>query len=376
MNKEKIRVLQVMDKCAIRGSPIHGVSRLLLTWWPAFKNTDIELTLCVLRGGGGTCSAFEKKGINVEDLSRSKVDPRTVVDLIKIIKRDDIKILHCHGYGATTFGRLAGFLSNTVVVVQEHMVDKDIPLYQRIIDRLLAPLTSKGIAVSNAVNDFMVGPRSLPKNRMAVVYNTIPAQFCEKISDYDKSEAIRQYNIPKDVPLVGIIGRLDPVKGHDDFLRAASVIFEKHVDVHFIVVGDGELREKLENIVIETGLKNNVHFLGHCDNILPIISLLDIFVSSSHSEGLPMAHAEAMAQEKAVVATSVGGVPEIVENMISGILVPAKDHEKLAEAIFRILEDNALKIMLGKNALKRVRENFLVDETVKELSEIYRELRK
>ena len=133
MNKipQKIRVLQVLDKCAIRGSPIHGVSRLLLTWWPAFRDTQIELSLCVLRGGYGTCDAFKNIGVVVQDISRSKIDPRTILDLLTIIKRDDIHILHCHGYGATTFGRIAGFLSKTPVIVHEHMIDDNIPLFQK-----------------------------------------------------------------------------------------------------------------------------------------------------------------------------------------------------------------------------------------------------
>jgi len=149
MNKtnNKIRVLQVMDKCAIRGSPIHGVSRLLLTWWPEFQHGDTELSLCVLRGEGG-CTVFSKAGIAVEDLNRGKLDPRTVIDLVKIIKRDQIDILHCHGYGATNFGRVAGLLTNTPVIVHEHMVDSQIPVYQKFADLMLSPFTSKGIAIS------------------------------------------------------------------------------------------------------------------------------------------------------------------------------------------------------------------------------------
>ncbi|MFQ5488805.1 MAG: glycosyltransferase, partial [Gammaproteobacteria bacterium] len=118
MTDKMIRVLQVMDKCAIRGSPIHGVSRLLLTWWPAFEAAGFCFSLCVLRGGGGTCKAFSEIGVDVHDLSRHKVDPRTVLDIIRLVRQLDIDVLHCHGYGATTFGRLAGKLCGVPVIVQ------------------------------------------------------------------------------------------------------------------------------------------------------------------------------------------------------------------------------------------------------------------
>ena len=98
----RIRVLQVMDKCAIRGSPIHGVNRLLLGWVTEFKKTNVDLSLCVLRSEEG-CDGFHDRGIHLDALNRSKLDPRTVFDLVKIIKRDKIQILHCHGYGSQRF---------------------------------------------------------------------------------------------------------------------------------------------------------------------------------------------------------------------------------------------------------------------------------
>ncbi len=360
-----------MDKCAIRGSPIHGVSRLLLTWWPAFAGTNINMSLAVLRGGHGTCDAFKNIGVNAEDLGRSKVDPGTIFDLVKIIKRDNIHILHCHGYGATTFGRIAAVLAGIPVIVQEHMVDINIPLYQRMVDKILSPLTSRGIAVSNAVNDFMVNYRSINKKKMQVVYNTIPEKYCDEVSAEEKEATRKKHNLPKDKILIGIIGRLDKVKGHKYFFEAAKIVLKERQDVLFVVIGDGDLRDSLESMVVKLGIEGNVKFLGHCNDILPLTSLLDIFVSTSLSEGLPMAHAEAMAQQLAIVATAVGGVPEIIEDNKSGLLVPAKDSEKIASAILRLLQDKILREKLTKGALERCRDKFLVPRTVSELTKIY-----
>jgi len=369
-----VRVLQVIDKCGIRGAPIHGVSRLLLTWWPAFEETDIDMSLCVLRGSDGTCTDFENAGVVVQDLSRSKMDPRTVLDLFKIIKRDHIQVLHCHGYGATTFGRIAGVLARIPVVVHEHMIDADIPSYQKFADWMLSPLTARGIAVSAAVQDFMTGPRSVPGRKMEIVYNSIPAEFCRTYTQEQKQAIAREYHIPLDGPVIGIVGRLDAVKGHTDFLVAASRISRIAPDVHYVIAGEGVLRQALEEQAGSLGISERVIFLGHCANILDIISLFDLMVISSYSEGLPLSALEAMALGKPIVATSVGGIPEIIDDGKSGILVPPGDPETLSRAIESLLFDDELKTSLGLNALQQCRERFLIRRTVEQLGDVYHEL--
>ena len=152
----QIRILQVVDKCAMRGATIHGMARLLITWWPAFHGTDFLFSFCVLRGREGGLSEFRAIGVDVIDLNRHKVDPRTILDLARIIRRDNIQIIHCHGYGSSTFGRIAAKICGISVIVHEHMIDENIPIYQKVADFLTSPLTTKGIAVSNAVADFPV----------------------------------------------------------------------------------------------------------------------------------------------------------------------------------------------------------------------------
>lgn len=372
--KEKIRILQVMDKCAIRGSPIHGVSRLLLTWWPAFRETEFDFSLCVLRGGGGSCDAFEVAGIQVHDLGRHKLDPRTVHDLVRLIRRLDAQILHCHGYGATTFGRIAGALCRIPVVVQEHMIDEGIPFYQRIADFMLAPFTSSGVAVSNAVAGFMTSKRFIAKDKVSVIYNTIPESYCRSFSNEEKADVRRRYGLPDGRAFIGIIGRLDPIKGHDDFLAAATLIREKHPEAFFLVAGDGELRPALERAARERGLQDCVAFLGHCQDALDIAALLHVFVSCSYSEGSGIAHVEAMAQGIPVVATAVGGVPEIVEDGVSGVLVEPGRPDEIAAAVCSILTDDERRYRLSEQGRRRCREKFLVGRTVEQLGALYRRL--
>ncbi len=370
----RIRVLQVMDKCAIRGSPIHGVSRLLLTWWPAFRETEFDFSLCVLRGGGGTCNAFADMGVEVHDLSRHKLDPRTLPDLVRLIRKLDIQIVHCHGYGATTFGRMAGALCKVPVIVQEHMIDAKIPPYQRLADFLLAPLTTSAVAVSQAVARFMRDRRFIPAHKLSVVYNTIPADYCREYSAEEKAAIRRRLGLPEDRPLIGIIGRLDPIKGHEDFLAAAARIREAHPRAFFVVAGDGELRQRLEQRAGELGLEEHIAFLGHRDDIMDITAVLAVFVSCSHSEGLPMAHAEAMVLGVPVVATAVGGVPEIVEDGVSGLLVPPGRPQEIAAAVSGLLADESRRERIAAAGRQRCRERFLVPRTVEALGALYHQV--
>ena len=366
-----IRVLQVMDKCAIRNSPIHGVSRLLLTWWPGFEGTNIELFLSVSMAKNNTCEPFTKKGIYVNDLGRGKLDPRIIVDLIKLIKKHDIHILHCHGYGATTFGRIAGLLTRTPVIVHEHMIDEKIPLYQQIVDWMLSPFTAKGIAISKAVQKFMVNKRHISQNKMDIVHNTIPDKYFNHPTKEQKEKVASKYNLRHSSPLIGIVGRLDPVKGHIDFLKAAQRVIEKWPDANFVIVGDGEIRTELEAKSESLNIDKNVKFLGHCNEIHEIVSLLDILVISSHQEGFSLAAIEAMALGKPIVATSVGGLPEVIDNNSTGILVKPHKPQEIANAIKSILTDSTLAKRLGEKGKEKCRNQYSLSSCIEKLSCIY-----
>ena len=329
----KINVLQVVDKFAVRGAPIHGGARLLINWWPAFENSDVNMSLCVLRASEGGGESFHDEGIEFIDLARGKFDIRTVFDLMSLIKKKNIHILHCHGYGATTFGRLAGMLMRKPVIVHEHMVDDNMPVYQRFTDRLLSPTTTIGIAISKAVYEFMRVERSMPSSKMRLIYNAIPEHFIRSFSSGQKAAIANDFGLKQDKPIIGIVGRLDPIKGHKDFILAADKLLKKIPEAQFVIVGGGDLREELEALTHKLGCYESVKFLGHQKDVLSIVDLFDVFVCCSHIEGLGLVVAEAMALAKPVIGTRVGGIPEIVKDGVTGILVSPKAGDELAEAM-------------------------------------------
>ena len=372
-NNKKIRVLQVTDKCAVRGSPIHGLTRLLLNWVPEFKKTNVDMLLCVLRTDEG-CGDFLSLGVPRTVLDRGKLDPRTILDLIRVIKKEKIQILHCHGYGSSTFGRIAGFVTRTPVIIHEHMIDPDIPLYQKVSDKLLFPFTGKGIAVSAAVKDFMTGVRSVPERKVQVVHNCVPSYFFKRYTDEQKKDFVKKYNIPQGKYIVGIVGRLDALKAHCDFLRAAERVLKAVPETVFIIVGEGELRIELEALARQLGIENNVLFLGHCDTVKELVCLFDVFALSSLTEGFAISIIEAMAQSKPVVATAVGGIPEVISDGKNGYLVPVSSPAELAEKIVVLLGNEDLRRRFGEEGFEHSRRYFHSEVAVKKLCELYSEL--
>ena len=368
----RYRVLQVVDKCAMRGAPIHGVARLLTTWWPAFADSQFPFTLCVLRGYEGGLSEFESMGANIIDLNRGKFDPRTIPDLVRVIRENDIRVIHCHGYGSCTFGRIAASICNISSIVHEHMIDEDMPPVQRLVDLLLSPLKTTGLAVSNAVATFMSEKRSIKRSNIKILYNSIPTNIGKTVISNQKRVIAEEIGISMDQPIVGIVGRLDPIKGHTYFLDAATLVLQENSGAHFVILGAGDLHEELADKVARLGIADNVSFLGHRDNVEDIISSFDVYVSCSLAEGLGIANIEAMALGRPIVAASVGGVPELFEHGVSGILVEPRAPEAMAAAILQIIRDSELGRRLGENAATRYKEAFELSSIVTQLTNVYR----
>ena len=158
--------------------------------------------------------------------------------------------------------------------------------------------------------------------------------------------------------IVGIVGRLDHVKGHDLFLDAAADVLRTLPDTQFLVLGSGDLLEELQTKAESLGIAANVQFLGHRKDILDIVQQLDVYVSASISEGMSLAIMEAMSVGRAIVATNVGGVAEQLEDDVSGILVPSGQVAPMADALVRLLSDDQRRDSLGANARQRFVDKF------------------
>jgi glycosyltransferase involved in cell wall biosynthesis len=249
--------------------------------------------------------------------------------------------------------------------------DRKMRVYNRV-DRWSLPAADRLITVCQAFARELARNTGVPREKISVQHNSIRPQ-----SENPTGETIRsKIGIDSDGPVVLSVGRLSKEKAHVDLLHAFKQLRETNPELNcrLIFVGDGPERARLEAAAESPGLKDHVVFAGQVSDVNSFYAAADVFVLPSHSEGSPHVLLEAMAAEVPVVATSVGGVPEIVENDVSALLVPAADPTGLASAIARLLADKELAQRLTENAATLVANLYTPENYVRSLVKIYREV--
>lgn len=372
-----INVLHVADKLSVGDSTIHGVTRLFSWWIPQFDKKRYNVSVCSLRARDRAGAYLEEKGIRVFCLGRGKFDPLTLTDLLRLVKQEEIGILHLHGYGATTFGRICASLTRTPSIVHEHMYDDRIPFYQRVADLLASKATTRAIAVSESVKDFLVRYRGIPEEKVDVIYNGVPLKSFRArkvtIATTEEQSWKTRLDIPMSHKVVGIVGRLHSIKGHGYFLEAAQPVLRDFKGVTFLVVGDGELVTSLKEQSRNLGIDANVIFMGYCDDVPSLLPEIDIKVIASLSEGVPITLFEAMAAGCAIVSTNVGGLGEVLVDGKTGFLVPPRNAKALAEKILVLLSDPALCRDMGAQAQKESLQ-YDIGNTVRQFEDVYEQV--
>ena len=180
-----------------------------------------------------------------------------------------------------------------------------------------------------------------------------------------------EFGIAEGAPVAGTVGRMIEVKGYPLMLEALALARQSVPDLHWLQVGDGPDREKIMELAAERGLTSAVSFAGSRSDVGDLLAAMDVWVMSSTHEGLPVSLLEAMAAGKPIVATEVGGIPDVVEDGVSALLVPSGRAAELAAALVRVLENDALARSLGANALDRARRKYSIEAVSRRIEDIY-----
>lgn len=371
---KRINIAHICDKFGVGGSSIHGVSRLFTWWWPEFDRDRFNVSLVGLRPADASAQEIADHGIKAIHLSKSKFDPTTFGALKNYIKQHDIDILHVHGYGACNFGRLLRKPANVKVLQHEHVVDPNMPEYQKWVDRLLRNQFDIGIAVSRDVKDFMAGPRHMIADRIRVIYNGAPLSKFVRADDATTQQLRQQLKINDDTKIICSVSRLDEQKGIPYLIDAfAGVIANQTNKVHLIVVGDGPSMEALKQQTKDLNISESVTFLGHSKQIRELLSLADVFAIPSLWEGTPLTLFEAMAIGTTIVSTNVNGLGEVLEHNETALLAPPADAKRFQSLLQQVLQSDDLRKRLADNAHKQSGE-FDNKRTVERIEGIYSEL--
>lgn len=336
---DKLRILQVCDHLGWEGSRMHGVKRLFAWMIPRFDASRFEVSLVSLRKKDLSEETLDALGIDISYLHKSKFDPSTLTALLKIIDRKKIDILHLHGYGATTFGRMAAALRGIPAILHEHANLTDTPWFQKIADRVLEPYTDIAIAVSQSTADFVIKARLVRPEKVKVVYLGAPHdEFSRVRSAEEVAVARRELGIAPGDFAIGTITRLHDSKGNSFLVDAAKTVINQRPHAKFFLAGEGPLREPLEAQARALGLGDRFVFVGFAKDVAAVLSAFDLSVFPSLWEGTPLTVFEALASGKAIVATDADGLLDVLSDGRDARIVPKRNAPALAAAIVDLMD--------------------------------------
>ena len=347
----RLNIVHICDHLGWPGSRMHGVKRLFSWMLPRFDPERFRASLISLRSPDASGERLEDHGIHVTYMSRSKFDPLTLPALLRELDRQEADILHLHGYGATTFGRLAAARRGWPVVLHEHANLTDTPWFQKLPDRLLARYTDLAIGVSRSTVDFVTRARRVPAARTRLVYYGLPVDDFAGGRTQDEVRSIRSaLGLPAEGPVVGTITRLMPSKGNQYLIDAARIVLDQAPDTHICIVGEGDLREDLIQHARRLGVDSRVRFAGYTRDVGGALSAFDVVAFPSLWEGTPLTAFEALAAGRPIVATDADGLSDILHDGQDAIVVPKRDGGALAHAIVALLEDAGRRAELAAAA--------------------------
>jgi len=347
----KLNVLQVCDHLGWEGSRMHGVKRLFAWMIPRFDPARYKVSLVSLRKKDLSEETLDALGIDITYLHRSKFDPATLPALLKVIDRKQIDLLHLHGYGATTFGRMAGGMKKIPTIVHEHANLTTTPWFQKVADACLEPLTDIAIAVSRSTADFLIKARQLPPDKVKVVYLGVPLEEFSRLRTAAEVAAARaELRLAPGDFAVGTVTRLHDSKGNSFLVDAARLVLDQRPHARFFVVGEGPLRPALEQQAQALGLGDRFVFAGFARDIPRVVSAFDLSVFPSLWEGTPLTVFEALAMGKPILATDADGLVDVLRDGHDAVIVPKRDARALASGMVRLIDDPDERRRLGDNA--------------------------
>lgn len=305
-------------------------------------------------------------------------DLEAVLVLRAVIREGRYDVIHAHGAKAGLVGRIAAMLARApvrIVTLHNDVLAGSLSGRMRtvftVVERWLARHTSRVIAVSDALRRSFITDVGVPADKVATVHNGLDlAPFLENA---DRASARERLGVPADAVVLGQAARFAPQKGQERLLAAAVPVLERVPGAHLVLAGDGPLLDPVRRQASLTSVAERVHFPGYVTDVPGFLAALDVFVSAPLSEGLGNAAIEAMATGLPVVSTAVGGVPEVVEDGVTGLLARPGDAEALTDAMARLARDPALRMRLGEAGRERAVEQFSQDRMLERTAAVYRE---
>jgi glycosyltransferase involved in cell wall biosynthesis len=379
-----VKILRVFSRLNVGGPSIHVV---LLT--AGLERKGYNTRLIVGREGEAEGSMqylaerYSVKPVLLPELGRAIHpfdDAVAFKKIFQMIREFHPDIVHTHTAKAGVLGRLAAWMLGVPVIVHTfhgHVLHSYFGNFRsalfRLIERVLAHLTTRIIAVSDNVKQDLMLYHIAPPGKIAVIPLGLDLDSLLKVGRHN-GKFRAEVGVPPSHKLVAIVGRVVRVKNLELAVETAAKVVPRAPATHFAIVGDGEERPRIERLIRERGLRDHVTMLGWRRELEEIYSDCDIALNTSLNEGTPVALIEAMAAGLPTVATNVGGTANVVVHDTTGLLCPSGDSEALSEALVRLLQDEKRALEMGRLGRERVRQRFSKERLIDDLDQFYRHL--
>jgi glycosyltransferase involved in cell wall biosynthesis len=365
---QRIKTLYTVAFMEVGGSQTHLLQVLKL-----IDRDRFEPMLCCLTGEGALLDAARDTGVPVFDGGmRSGFQPHqtflAACRLASLARRERVDVVHNYLLRANIVGTIAARLARVPVVLTSKRGCHERRGVELAGAKLSNWLADRVTANAEAVRDFVHGNEGCPKDKMVVIPSGVDTDRFQPLPSGDYKTRL---GLSPDRPVVGVVTRMRVRKGVEEFLRAMDLVRQRFPGAQAAVAGEVTLDDELQRLVDGSGLGNDLHLLGRRSDMPEVLSAFDMFVLSSHDEGMSNAVLEAMSMELPVVATDVGGTGEVVRHGESGLLVPAKDPLPLAAAMIEILSDPIRGRAMGRLGRQIVIDGFSARSMVRQMETLY-----
>ena len=325
---------------------------------------------------------IREAGATVIDTPFGRLDIFKTTKLLKrIIKNENISIVHSQGARADFLARITGKWSNIpamISTIQMPVEGFNVSWIKKLIyivlDRTSERFVDKYIVPSQFLKDHLINKHGVDKNKISLIHNGVEISECS--SETESSNIRKESGIGIDAPLIGAIGRMVWQKGFVFMIEAIPIILNTIPETMFLIVGDGPMREELHVKSKKLGVKDKIIFTGFRSDIKEILSAIDLLIVPSILEGFPMIILEAMAMAKPIVATNIDGITEQITDGEDGVLVLPRNPEAIAEAIIKVYNNREFTAKIGLAARKKVENEFSVEKMITETEKVYMSLLK
>jgi glycosyltransferase involved in cell wall biosynthesis len=353
---------------------IGGLERVVESIVIGLNNDKYDIEVWCLAKGGTIADCLIEKGINLRILGmKSYYNPYNILKLSYYLKKSRITIIHLHGYFGNTFGRLSAvFAGVPIKIAHIHTTYYKFKKRNICIEKLLSYFTDKIICISKATKKFVEEFEGISEKKTCLIYNGVSP--VRELSYKPNLKRI-SCNFSKDDIIAITVASLVHHKGHRILIDAISIISKKFKNLKLFILGDGPLRGTLESHVRDKGLESTIIFIGKKNDVFSYLKISDLFILPSiEREGLGLALIEAMASGLPLIGTDIGGIPEVIENNVNGIMIPPDNTNSLAEAIERLITDQKLRNEMGKEGKRIFKEKFSEKTMIHKIESLYDQL--